>query len=332
MKQTCNHSELQLLRIAVLTFCILHFAFCISSAQEVTAIAKTDTNNIRIGEQFHLHLSVTSPAGTKIFFPVFPDTIKKFEIVQRTKIDTLKSADGKTESLQQQLTLTSFDSGFYVLEPVVFYFQNPGKPDSDSASTEAQLITVRTIQVDTTQAIKDIKATLDVPFTFKEALPYIIGVLVALVFTLLILRELKRRKKKIVPVLVKTPSRPSHEIALEALKRTEEEKLWQQGFLKKYHSAVSEIIRSYIEHRYSIHALEYTTDETLEHFRGNLINEEAKEKLKHMLQLADMVKFAKVQPVAYENEQSMNDAYDFILLTKPVTKDDFHEKEKEVAS
>ena len=122
----------------------------------------------------------------------------------------------------------------------------------------------------------------------------------------------------------------AHEIALEALKKTEEEKLWQQGFFKKYHSMVSEIIRTYIEQRFAIQALEYTTDETLEQLRGNLINDEAKEKLRSLLQLADMVKFAKLQPIAPENEQAISNAYDFVALTKPVTAEDF--KEKEVVS
>ena len=41
-----------------------------------------------------------------------------------------------------------------------------------------------------------------------------------------------------------------------------------------------------------------------------------------------MVKFAKVQPIANENEQSLSNAYSFVMLTKPVTQDDFKDKEK----
>jgi hypothetical protein len=318
------------MRKALFSFCILYFTFLFSSAQNIKVDAKIDTSNIRIGEQFHMNLSVTAPTGTKIYFPQFPDTIKKLEIVQRSKIDTVKSTDGKSSTLQQQLTLTSFDSGFYVLEPIPFYFQNAGNPQMDSMLTEAQLITVKTIPVDTTKAIKDIKAQLDVPITFREMLPYLIGGLLALVFILLIIREIRRKKQKPVPFRVKIPKKPPHEIAIEALKKTEDEKLWQQGLVKKYHSNVSEIIRTFIERRFSIQALEYTTDETLDHLRGNVINDEAKEKLKYILQLADMVKFAKAQPAPAENEQSMKYAYDFIDLTKPVTASDF--KEKEVVS
>lgn len=306
---------------------ILHFAFSTTLGQNVLVVATIDTANIRIGEQFHLNLSATAPADVKMFFPQLPDSINKLEIVSRSKIDTLKSADGKTITWQQQLTMTSFDSGFYVLEPISFYFQTPQNPGKDSAFTDALLITVQTLPVDTTRAIKDIKATFDVPITFKEILPYLLGALAAIALTVFIIREIKKRNRKTVPVSIKIPTRPAHEIALEALKKAEEEKLWQQGLLKKYHSVVSEIIRTYIEHRFSINAMEYTTDETLDHFRGNLIRDEAKEKLKYLLQVADMVKFAKSQPVPSENEQAMSCAYDFVALTKPVTADDFVEKE-----
>jgi hypothetical protein len=53
-----------------------------------------------------------------------------------------------------------------------------------------------------------------------------------------------------------------------------------------------------------------------------------------MLQLADMVKFAKAIPVGSENELSMQQAIDFIMLTKPATKEDFAsvtEEKKEAA-
>ena len=68
-----------------------------------------------------------------------------------------------------------------------------------------------------------------------------------------------------------------------------------------------------------------------------MITPEAYEKLRYMLQLADMVKFAKGIPVGSENELSMQHAFDFIALTKQVTREDFEPaapvelKEKEVA-
>ena len=312
----------------IIPYYFLIFTPSFSIAQNVLVTAKADTTKIKIGEQFNLNLGITAPKGTLIFFTSVPDTLHKLEVIKRSKIDTLQSADGKSTTLQQKLTITCFDSGFYVIEPFTFFFQKPGTTGTDSLSTEAQLLTVVSIPVDTTKAIKDIKATLDVPLTLKEVLPYIIGVLLIIILIGLIIYLTKKNKKSTKIVKRKIPLRPAHEIALEALKQTEEEKLWQQGFFKKFHSNVSDTIRQYIEHRFNINAMEYTTVETLDHLKGNIVTEEAKEKLNYILQLADMVKFAKVQPIANENEQSLSNAYSFVMLTKPVTQDDFKDKEK----
>jgi hypothetical protein len=194
---------------------------------------------------------------------------------------------------------------------------------------------VQTIPVDTTKEIKDIKPPIDVPFTFREALPYIIGGIAIAVLVWLLIRWLKKRKRKPEEKAIKILLRPAHEIAIEGLEKIREQKLWQQGLYKEYHSGVSDTIRAYIENRFSITAMEMPSDDTLSHFRNNIINPEAFEKLRYILQLADMVKFAKGIPVGSENELSIQHAFDFITFTKQVTKEDFisgeQTEKKEVA-
>jgi hypothetical protein len=287
------------------------------------ALAKADTNAIRIGEQFHLDISASVPSDAKITFPAIGDTIHKLEIVSRSAIDTTHSQDKTMSTYHQSLTVTCFDSGFWVIEPLTFYYLNKGSSKPDSLITEPILMQVQTIPVDTTKEIKDIKPPVEVPFTFKEALPYIIGGLAAIAVAWIIIYMLKKRKRKPVLIEKKVPDRPAYEIAIESLKKLQEQKLWQQGFFKEYHSAVTDIIRMYIEHRFSITAMEMPSDDTLNHFRNNIITPEAYEKLRYILQLADMVKFAKGIPVGSENELSMQHAFDFIALTKQVTKEDF---------
>ena len=198
----------------------------------------------------------------------------------------------------------------------------------DTLSTEALLISVRTIPVDTTKEIKDIKATMDVPISWKEILVYVIAALVLILLVFFIIREIRRRRKMPKPeVKIVVPVIPPHILALEALKKTMEEKLWQQGLYKQYHSSVSDTLRAYIEGRFEINALELTTDETMSRFRGNMLREDALQKLFGILQLADMVKFAKVIPIGSENEQSMTDAIQFVMLTKPAEESDFKELE-----
>jgi len=295
------------------------------------AIAKTDTNAIRIGEQFHLDLSATVPADAKITFPAIADSIHKLEIVSRSAIDTVKSQDGSMATYHQSLTITGFDSGFWVIEPFTFYFTSKGSSSLDSLSTEALLMQVQTIPIDTTKEIKDIKSPVDVPFTFREALPYILCGLILIAMIWFMYFMANRKKHKPLQFTRKIPARPPHEIALEALKKLQEQKLWQQGLFKEYHSGVSDTVRLYIENRFTVAAMEMPSDDTLNHFRNNLGTPEAYEKLRYILQLADMVKFAKGIPIGTENELSMQHAFDFIALTKQVTKDDFKESNTQEA-
>ncbi len=303
-------------------FLFLIFPYSIS-AKINSVQATTDTNQIRIGEQFHVNLTANVTTGSKINFPFLTDTFNNFEIVNRGKIDTLSPKDSTALTLRQQLTLTSFDSGYFVIPP--FYFtQNTGNL-SDSMATEPMLMTVVTVPVDTTKEIKALKNIINVPFPWQD---YLIYGLLAIALGILIFYIYKRFKRKEKPVFIpKIPERPAHEIALEGLKRIESEKLWQQGFTKKYYSELTEIIRQYIERRFSINAMEQTTDEILKHFDATLIPTDIKEKLGFILRQADMVKFAKAQPFPTENENSMAFAYEFIHVTRPVVKADLEKQE-----
>jgi len=307
---------------------IFHFLLSSFAQSEIHANAKLDSTKILLGEQTHLQLTVSAPVDAQVTFPTIPDSIHKLEILQRSKIDTTKSADGKFATYHQSLTVTGFDSGYFVIEPMTFFYQKNRSASKDSVSTEAMLMQVQTVPVDTTKEIKDIKPPVDVPFTFREALPYILAGLAIIAAIIVISRYLKNRKQKPVEVKRKIPSRPSHEIALEELRKIESQKLWQQGLYKQYQSAVADTIRAYIEHRFAIPALELPSDETLEYFKRNHITQEAFEKLRQIFILADMVKFAKAIPVGTENELSMQQAVDFVMLTKPVSLNDFKNTEE----
>ena len=64
--------------------------------------------------------------------------------------------------------------------------------------------------------------------------------------------------------------------------------------------------------------IEQTTDEILFSFRSIGISDDLKSKLKQMLILADMAKFAKLIPIPTENEMSLQNAFDFVNETIPI--------------
>jgi hypothetical protein len=63
--------------------------------------------------------------------------------------------------------------------------------------------------------------------------------------------------------------------------------------------------------------MEQTTDEIMGSMMIQFVDEPLREKLNNILRISDLAKFAKLQPLAHENEQSMREALAFINLTIP---------------
>lgn len=290
-------------------------------SQVYTATAKLDTNRIQLGGQSALQLKVFVPSDllkdSKKFiqWPSLKDSItSKIEIVEASAIDTSFSKDEKTAFLVQEIFITSFDSGFFVIPPLRFL------KDGDSTrffETKPMLLEVLPVSVDTSQAIKDIKPPFEAPYTLKEAAPYIIGILAILAILYLAYRYLiKKRRKTEIPVKNEPEVLP-HIIALEKLEEVYEQKLWQEGKTKLYHTLITEIIRTYLENRFRISALEQTSEEIIVSCRSLPINKESKFKLEQILVLADLVKFAKSTPLPAENDLSYAHALEFVRSTAP---------------
>jgi hypothetical protein len=147
------------------------------------------------------------------------------------------------------------------------------------------------------------------------------GSLLVLAFIFLILYSLRRRKNnKGFFTLPQKPKEPAHVIALRELDRIKEEKIWQKGKIKLYYSEITEVLRQYIENRFDIQAMEMTTDETISVFkyRRSLVDEKSFENLKKILTNADLVKFAKYEPLPDDNNMVLVDSYFFINQTKLV--------------
>ena len=104
-------------------------------------------------------------------------------------------------------------------------------------------------------------------------------------------------------------------IVLEALDEVERRKLWQQGQVKEHHSAVTDILRGYIEERYQVPALESTTDDLLGILRTSSMTTSQREQLANLLRMADMVKFAKWTPLPAENEHVLAGAIKLVHQT-----------------
>ena len=299
----------------------------------IVVSAAIDSTTLMIGDQTDLHLRVTQEAGERVEWPVFGETLQDgIEIVDRTIVDTLTMSDGRIQ-LNQYLTLTSFTDSLFAINPIAF------ASGEDTFWTEGLAINiVQPFEVDTTLAITDIKDIEKAPIwwwgIFRWVLlALLLGGLGVGAYYLWRWYE-KNRKKEEEPV---DPEllRPADEVALEKLDAIKAQKIWKDGKVKEYQTELTDVVREYIGRRFDVQSTEKTSDETLRELEPILVKgqgdkvqctrEEGKvlyDRLKKMLQLADLVKFAKWHTTPDENESALSTAYEFVKETKEVINDE----------
>jgi len=310
MKQYFNFSWCLMLCLACFTYK--------SNAQDIKVEAKLDKSTIVLGDQTILRLSAQLPVNDKISFPVLADTISsKIQIVEVGKTDTIVDKNNPAiRTISRQYTITSFDAGLLTIP--AFSLQ----VNAQSFKTDPLPLQVTSVAVDTTKAIYDIKQPLAVRYSFFDWLrdnwQWVVVSLLGVVLIAGLLYYLwQKRKNKPVFVVVK-PLVPADVTALNKLVVLRDKKLWQRDEVKQYHIELTDILREYLEKRYHIKALEQTSDEIFAGLRHMEIADQNRNKLRQILMLADLVKFAKGKPSNSENEQSIENAISFVTDTKEI--------------
>lgn len=294
----------------------------------IVVSASIDSTTLMLGDQTDLHLQVTHEATEQVQMPVFGEQLQDgIEIVDKTIVDTLKLSDGRVQ-LNQYLTLTSFKDSLFSIEPIAI------ASGEDTFWTEALALNiVQPFEVDTTLAITDIKDIEKAPIWWWGIFRWVL--LALLVAGLGVAgyylwkwyeKHHQPEEEPINPDLL----RPADEVALEKLDAIKEAKIWKDGKVKEYQTDLTDVVREYIGRRFDVQSTEKTSDETLRELKpillnGELINGDASlndgkalfTKLSKMLQLADLVKFAKWHTTPDENEQALTTAYEFVNSTRP---------------
>jgi len=292
----------------------------------IVVSASIDSTTLMIGDQTDLHLQVTHDATEKVTLPVFGEQLQDgIEIVDKTIVDTLTLPDGRVQ-LNQYLTLTSFKDSLFAIEPIAV------ASGEDTFWTEPMALNiVQPFEVDTTLAITDIKDIEKAPIWWWGIIRWVLlGLLIAglCVGGYYLWRWLESKRKPAEEPVDPDLLRPADEVALEKLDEIKAQKIWKDGKVKEYQTELTDVVREYIGRRFEVHSTEKTSDETL-HEMKPLIEKDLYTRLSKMLQLADLVKFAKWHTTPDENEQALTTAYDFVNETKLVNDENGENGEKE---
>jgi hypothetical protein len=298
-------------KIFSIAICLTGLAF----SQDVSVTATVDSQSVAIGDWIRYSVDVKHPSSVTVVFPVLKDSIGSFEIVRQ---DTLQTAELNGEiDLKKNIVISKYDAGNFYIQPfVVRFIRADGK--ADSAFSNPIPVEIRGVEVDTSQTIKDVKPQLTVPMSAEEIAIYA-GIVIGLAgIGYGIYYYIKKRKRTAGgTVIEEKPNIPPHVLALMQLEELESKRLWQLGEIKAYYSEATEIVRRYFELRYGIMALEMTTGEVMTQLEQFRMEKNTFHSIESLLSGSDLVKFAKHQPVAAENEIVITQARTIVEETKP---------------
>ena len=281
------------------------------SAQSVSIKTEMDTHKIDLGGRARLSYIIEADVAQKILLPPFGDTItQEIEVIIPAVVDTT-ILENKRIKIQQQMELTSFDEGNHFIPPQPFTIIIGDR--WDTIFSNASYLEVEGFSLDTTGVIRDIAGVERAPIIFRDFLPVLVLLLMVVVAIIIAHLIKKHRNGKGVFTIPEKPAEPPHVIALRELDRLKAQKLWQQKQTKEYYSKLTFIIRTYLEDTFGILALEKPTSEILSDLRRFELTEKFDNKdLERLLNLADLIKFAKGEADPEENMEHLENAYTLI--------------------
>lgn len=327
--------------------------FCISFSanflhgQESVSITST-TNKVEVSEPFEVKIKIIisdKDAFEGIDFGPFDEAensiykndttyFERFADLNILEAGSWNNFDGTKLLHKNQIPMLSNGTNFIIENTLTLAIYNEGKfsipvPEIKGFSQSALLkspsldIEVFVAQKDTlsTEEIYPIKPIMVEPELWTDYLVYILILLglIALWFLYKYYRKIKKVDIPFEPEII-VEKIPPYQRALEALSDLEAKELWQKGEIKAFQTELTFIVREYIENQFNINALEMTSQELVNNLRtNNILNAQTIIVLQRILNIADLVKFAKAIPDQNLNQQFLDEAKELIIQTKNKT-------------
>jgi len=285
-----------------------------ANAQQVTVDAKIDSLQMLIGEQTKVTLEVSLDANQKLQLPVVLDTlVRGVEVLDIAKPDTQMLNEGKRMLIEQQYTITSFDSALYYLPPFeVLVNDQPYR--SKALALKVYSMPVDTLHPDQFFGPKTIR---EVPITWEDisTIFWLTLLMVALSGLGYYLYKRLKDNKPIIRKVKVEPKLPPHTQALQDIERIKSDKHLRMTDPKAYYTELTDVLRTYMAERFGFNAMEMTSSEIIDKLLETNDRDSIRE-LKFLFETADLVKFAKHSPLMNENDMNLVNAVEFINHTK----------------
>ena len=207
-----------------------------------------------------------------------------------------------------------FDTAANTQTTVLTCFE-PGERYVRLGPDDSLRLVVLDVEVDTSAnaEIRDIADIERVPYTFWEVFRWVLLALAVLAVGFLAwwLYTHRRKIQEVLGTAEPVDTRTPEQRALDTLEALRNQKLWQSGKVKEYHTELTDAVRRFIEESTAIRATDMTSDETVEEIENLKLRIETS-LLEDIFRTADLVKFAKSEPLPHEHDRSMANAVEFV--------------------
>jgi hypothetical protein len=296
-------------------WCLWLFCFWIllSGAQtaaqsDIEVFFTADIGSPLIGQPIDLLFTVQVPDGTEVNLPVFPTDWPPFMIQNISEVSTTTSNGITIHS--QHLIVSLWRPGEYQTPETLVEYQLPN-------STETR-------QIPAQPAYFDVKSILDAndlklrPLKPPVSMFYIPPLVVGLgVLTLGAVGAFvwSKRNRFIISRLATNPNKlhPAAQAALSEIKRIDN----ANNASPNAYAVVSDALRRYLLGRFGVRAIDMTSQELMVDLsQGQDLSERRQRELVNLLEQADLVKFAGIQPSSKFTDKLLNVAYGWVMAVE----------------
>lgn len=295
--------------------CLLLIAPVAAAEPAVAVRAQLNRTKITVGDLVEYELQVTTPNGFKSELPAMPTKMfGEWEVRDCAPLTETSIADGLRQGWRCQLT--NWDVGIHAFPTQLVKITNPDGT-TGRANTQPVSVEVASVLDENPEDIKPLKPQL----IMNEQANYLLIIGLSLLAILLAgfaawaITYYRKHRPVPVPAQAPQPIRDPFAVAMAELERIGGLRLIDQGRIVEHYALIADVLRTFITDRFSVPALERTTNE-VRLALSHPSMQQRRDLLLRLLAESDGVKFARQLPNPIEAHAMIDNARQAILATR----------------
>jgi hypothetical protein len=275
----------------------------------VTVHAVATPDSATIGTRIRYEMTVSAPPGIEIVVAQPAERIGDLDIVDFGTAPPAPTADGRVV-FKRWWQLVAWTPGHHLLPSPPVRYRPPGGELADAPRDDVG-VTIESVLARAPEGaeLREVKPAEPIPVDWR---PYywLGGAILALLALATLAHRLLTRPRRAARA---APPPPPDVVATAALDALRAQALVERGLFKDFYSALTDIVRRYLEDRFQVRAPEMTTEEFLvATARDGRLAPPHRRLLGEFLTESDLVKFARHVPTIADSERAFAAARRFI--------------------